>query len=952
MERVRQCPKLKRATEAILKAHSEGIQEGFTSTDKGPYQKHKAAILPAILPGGHVNTRNGKDKNRSITPSGFVGFDLDENTMEELRAFEKLVKSNRFKNIAFCARSVSGKLNGSLAVLMRVRFPASYQSAPKAILKRLGITRKTPWPEALQTINEAYHNAFTYLLKKKASINAGKAGKSIYNVRYLAHDPKAYHAPNAALFTLSMLDAVLAEMNTAGHVLKAGEVAVQIETDDALVYAEKYAEAKGYELRPGQRHHYFTQFAIACNLLGVPRQTVEHYAEQRIGKEVTSNCISYPYDSYQEAHGIWRHKLSTSTHQIIEGREGQKLSHIVTPEAILGKLLIAPTGSGKTWLIETIEGKKIIVCPTVALVENVKEEYPSAVPFTGSDRDVDAVRDAEFIATTYASFKRLAEVLDDKRGQFHVVVDEGHAFTSSTSAAYQLKQLTDVLTEGQTFKTFTIVTGTYLYNHHPVLRGMERIEVRIPQQKKTFEFVTATDVLKTAAQRIKASVAAGRFPLVLFNNKSEDGLLGTLKTLMDGTPGLRFFNANTKTDTEFQQIIKAGNIPEGITGLITTSVLKEGNNIYNQEDFDIIVVGAFHPSAIQQFSSRPRNAKSVHVAIIRSARREVATAGFDFRKTATWMEETNQQLCDELNTQDGLFTDQYRAEFKARQAVNNNPIFFDRGTLTYQVDFLALSYQAFNMERTAMNRNDSLMVAALESYGMTHQGITTDTTKQTAAEKQTAHQERQLAKEQKAAAYTEVLADLATEDAPLAIAESEMKSNAHNLTPAQRDVYGRFEQLAGICPNQTAILQQMEDTGPKKAGHDRLVKRLKIEAVRRDKAYMKSNRKFAIVLKAIHASFTPGQQLTSAEIAARVHAAFSLDSSLDLSHLEQQQRTDRYLKAARLFFDLRRKDRRNEAGKKVNAYEVCTLTFDELFKTDAKTRVQIAAIETADVVPF
>jgi hypothetical protein len=182
-DQVRTCPRIKAATEAILKDHREGILDGWKTIAKAGYQDQKTKTLPAVLPAGAINTRDTAQK-RTITPSGYVCLDLDENTPAELRSFAKRVKAGKFRNVALCALSVSGRLNGSLALFMRVRMPKSWKSTPQATRKALGLNKNAPWTDNLNTINEAYHRAFSYLFKTHAGINVGKAGKSIYNVRY------------------------------------------------------------------------------------------------------------------------------------------------------------------------------------------------------------------------------------------------------------------------------------------------------------------------------------------------------------------------------------------------------------------------------------------------------------------------------------------------------------------------------------------------------------------------------------------------------------------------------------------------------------------------------------------------------------------------------------------------------------------------------------------------
>ena len=129
-----------------------------------------------------------------------------------------------------------------------------------------------------------------------------------------------------------------------------------------------------------------------------------------------------------------------------------------------------------------------------------------------------------------------------------------------------------------------------------------------------------------------------------------------------------------------------------------------------------------------------------------------------------------------------------------------------------------------------------------------------------------------------------------------------------------------------------------------------LLKRLKVATVHRDKNYLATNRKFAIVLKAIDKAFNGCDLLSSQEIADKLRRCLALDKSFNLDYLEQEQRTDRYLNIARIFFELERKDSRDEAGQKVNSYTICPLTFDKVFNKLPKVRVQNSSLSTAYLI--
>lgn len=939
---VTSCPKLRRETERILQQHRAGIIAGWEGHDKGSYQADKVNSLPAITAAGVIDDKSLPVERLRFRPSGLLALDIDENTPDRLRDFYTQVSEGRIPYAAFAARSVSGALNGAFTLFVKVEYPTSLKRLSTRLKSLCGIAPREAEPAALNKLNAAYHKAFAYLLQRDAAITAGKAGQHLKSLRYLASDPQAYLNELAQPFGLARLEAILRQIEAAEEIAGYAVDALEIETTDAIDFAEQFAAAKGYRLVDGQKHEYLNRFAIACNLLGVPQSDAEAYAAGK-GVRVRSNCIAYPYRRYKESFGRWANKLAGANKpRIVRGQAGQRLTDLLRPDDVFDRWVIAATGTGKTYFIAQLPGRKVIVCPTLALVENVCREY-GAVKFTGATRQqVASVADAEFIATTYSSFRRLSAYLED-RADRRVFIDEAHSFASATSPGFQLKQLHEVLEMARTYKSVTLLTGTYIYVHDPYLRALERLHVDIPRPEKAFRIIAAADVIKTTAEAIKASISAGRFPLVLFNDKKEEGRLGTLQSLLCDIAGIEYFNANEKDNDEFNRVVTAGQIGPDVRGIVTTSVLKEGNNIYNPYHFDIIVVGAFHSAEIEQFAARPRRPASVNIAAVRSDKRKTDRRGFNAHRFAEMLEASAQAVCDELNLQDAKGdTDGYYLEFKARQAIKSNPIRQDNDG-RYLVDYLHLSNIVFCQQRTAENRNDELLLDQLGRYGIRAGQHEVDDREMSQAERQEAQQARTEARANKQHEYETVLAEL--EQDPQAYATAGEKVRQKKLSEPVRAAYKRFLVLHDLAPNKAEIIALLRRVGLKNSEFQLLRKRILIACLQRDAEWMESNRKLPIVLKAIRHAFAAAvencDRLSSEAIAERIATCLALDKGFDLTYLEETQRADRYLKIARLFYDVERCDSRNEAGEKVTTYKVCTLVFDELFNNNPKTRVQI-----------
>jgi hypothetical protein len=947
-------PGVKKATDRICTDHKEGIFEGFETIDKGQYQQDKTRKLSAILPAGQVDTRQSELSKIDFKPSGLICLDIDENTPDKLRQFYKSIptaSAGACTSIVLSALSVSGRLNGSFMILVRVQLPKRFNDIPKKLINKLNLKKTDPFAVTLDKLNKAYHQAFSHVLHKDG-INAGKAGKSIKNVRYLAHDPNAYFNNDAKELSFKWLLLVLGRMTEADQDVErfTGE-ALDITETDAIRFAERFAEKKGYQFVKGQRHDYLARFAIAANLLGLSKSEAEKYAENMIGGKITTNCISGPYSRYKDSAGIWAYKLEENKHRtIVEGQAGQKLSDLIKPDQIFDKWIISPTGSGKTFLVDQVEGRKVIVCPTLALVDDVCSQY-NAVPFVGSKKkDFQAIKQADFIATTYASFRKLSAYLWEFKDDIRIFIDEGHNMTASASPGFQLKQLHEVLTNAKQFKSVTLLTGTWLYNHDPYLKELDRIIVKIPRPDKKLFLVDCkgskhkktgeTKVLKTASEAIRRSISNGRFPLVLFDNTSEDGRLGTLKMLLNDVPGLRYFSSHTKQDEDFKSITEEGTIKDDVKGIVTTSVLKEGNNILNEKDFDIIIIGSYHSAQIEQFSNRPRQAKSINIYILRSDSRTTSDRSFSAQSFAAYIEKRAQTACDELNTPDYDLDDSemYAKELSVRQSVVSNPIRYDDDQAAYVIDYLHLSFITFAQQQKAEYRNDQLMIKNLAQYGIVFDSVLASDAIITTAEKDQAAALRKKAKEAEENEYNATLDLISKQADPAGYASQQINHKSDDLTKVQKIAFERFCRLYDLIPAAAGIIDQMRSIGPKKAKFVLFYKRLKLYLIRQDKSYMASNRNLAIILKAVDEKLPAGALLTSEEINERIRQLLKLDKGFDLSYLDADVRHTKHFQIAKLFVDLKRKDQRNSEGKKVVKYQICTLIFDGIINNTLQNK--------------
>jgi len=624
--------------------------------------------------------------------------------------------------------------------------------------------------------------------------------------------------------------------------------------------------------------------------------------------------------------------LYNDNRETIHLPEGKKLSTGITIEQTFDKILIAPTGSGKTFLVDTCKDWMIIICPTTALCENVADEY-GAYYFSAKeqhefDNDMDNLS-RKFIAVTYDSFKKLTGYLSGHENKFRVFIDESHNFT--LAANYRLKALTGVVELSKKYRSVTLLTGTYIPCFHPAIMKMQVIQVLQPRKEVKAELLECSDVLKGAQYLAQQSINSGHFPLILFNSKNTAGRLGTLKTYLKDL-NFAFFNADTKKEKDWQLITSKGQIAPNYQGMCVTSVLKEGNNIYNQYDFDIIIIGNFHSIEIEQFSRRPRQPKSLRIykLVGQSRTKQEQTTGV--YSLASNMLYKSIATCNELNTHDAVDFELMENEFYARQAIATLPINLNKDK-EYQTDFLRLSNFAFQLDTTQENRNIKLLQSRLSKYSIILNDSKQLDIEKDAIETELAKVSKDEAKAIKENQFDTLLADLEHKEI-FTLAINQLSYHSKVLSPIEKLVFKRIKSLANLMGSKEPVLNAIKDARLSDARFKLLRQREVIQLLKADDTYMASNRKFSIVLKAIYNKFKDGDKLGATAIRFKLIDVLKIDKGLDISRLEKGSLDSMNKKAIsilKLFFQIEIK-REMKRGVRILKYTLLATKRDNIIR--------------------
>lgn len=688
--------------------------------------------------------------------------------------------------------------------------------------------------------------------------------------------------------------------------------------------AVKYAiEKTGQGFVDGNKYLFVNRFSICANLLGIDQKLAREYVRlnyfDKSFFDGTCNAFESPYLSYGRFFGIWKYKVkelreSTLTTKI-QANKGQRLNDVIdinNLNNLKNSLIIAPTGTGKTYWISGLKHKRIIIVPTAKMVEQVAKEY-NATPFYAKAKG--DILHSDYIVTTYNSFAYVVKILDSKglTKNFIAYIDEFHNTTTSTSKDYQLKQLTQVVELLPKFKYWIAVTATQLYNFHPYFQNTPKYEISIPKAAKNAYFVDATNPVKSICDLVKMSVRNNRFAMVLHNNTSDTGSLHTIKTLLANVEGVAYFNSRTKDSHYFKELSNLSKLNPNIKALVCTTVIKEGTNINNNYEFDIIISGQFHPIEVEQFCNRPRKPKAVNIYILRPKQKDNSNkldVDFNSYKYAQLLKKQCNNRILELNNYDPYcYESQLLLERKVYNSINYLPL-KNIGT-KYQIDWLNFNNHIFKVERKIICENDKMMLDYLAKFNINIKRYIDLSDQIDSLLIETLKTEKKERKSQKQSKFYDILDNIDSGKTDLKDVTNFQLDTSKSLTKLERQTYKKYLYLKGVHLTKAQSISILNDVGYSDSKFNSVKQRLSIYQLKSSIEYMGSNRRLSVVLKAIFHHFKSSDSLTIDVIKERLKYCLSIDSSFDMSIFENTKRNDKVLNILRMFYDTKKVQKRN-----------------------------------------
>lgn len=404
-----------------------------------------------------------------------------------------------------------------------------------------------------------------------------------------------------------------------------------------------------------------TKFRISC-LIDKIQEDKEFIKESEI----------INYSSYKPS------KVYTIDKYISEDIEGLRMA---INKANEGKkvLLLAPTGSGKTYsIINTLKQlnyKAIFILPNSANVEQAMYEYGIQGAYDNLC-PLNAINNGNVVVMTWDKVSKLTETdLSDHI----IVIDEIHQTYTDTYREKAIKGLYDVC---KNFKGRIDVTATpnkldfEIYNNIIEYKQNNQIKYNVKLYKGT-DTKAIIDIL----------------------NKSNNGAF-----LMNDTKELKYIScmlnkksdvitADTKENSKLYEEIMTKSHMGDFEALLNTTTIVAGVNIKNPNISDIILVGIKDIGTIKQYVARFRELETVNVHIFNDYKDECKIDDIE-------------RLVSENIKKARILKDAYNlacngnSEFSTL-GLNINPInldtniYFNKDTNSYEVDTLYIKSQVY-----------------------------------------------------------------------------------------------------------------------------------------------------------------------------------------------------------------------------------------------------------------
>ncbi|SFH39092.1 BT4734/BF3469 family protein [Pontibacter chinhatensis] len=368
----------------------------------------------------------------------------------------------------------------------------------------------------------------------------------------------------------------------------------------------------------------------------------------------------------------------------------------------------APTGAGKTTLVKVLAAelgmKMDIIMPTTALV-NQQSEIPT---MTGSAKLTQELRDAEVIATTYNSIRKI-----EVRESQILVIDEAHSLVSDY--AYKRDVIRDIQNYIARYDYIIYLSGSMI----PLQGRYSDDNLLSFQKKNAFNYKYQIVDLRTLGNGVTdrdyflSSMHPDALNVYYKNDKAELDYI--YEYLSKQGYKVAYINSDNKDSTEYKGIVENQTLGNEYDVLLTTCLIQAGVNIKKLNKPVRITFGS-RCTLIDyvQFVARFRENNPAIFIVHSNKLGKLRVVANDDLKARVRSEIALLQKAEERNQERGIDWDNYH--HSVSKILNSNTLVFENLDGVYvQDDFLFL-YHAYEV----INSNITSNVRELKRYLSMH----------------------------------------------------------------------------------------------------------------------------------------------------------------------------------------------------------------------------------------
>ncbi|MCC0630788.1 DEAD/DEAH box helicase [Clostridioides sp. ES-S-0171-01] len=267
-------------------------------------------------------------------------------------------------------------------------------------------------------------------------------------------------------------------------------------------------------------------------------------------------------------------------------------------------LMIAPTGSGKTYSIintlKELDIKALFIFPNSANVQQAMVEYNIAGAYDKIPTK-HALGESNLVAMTWDKTEQL---LKEDLSEYIIVIDEIHQTYTDAFRSKAIKSLNNITNKCRGRLDITATPSKLefeIYNH--VIEYKQKIQTEY--NVKLYNKINVGKVIEILNNSNNAMLLKDSISTLNYISKKVNKKSGVVIS-------------DTKDTSKLYDRIVSYSDMEGYEVLLNTSVITAGVNINNPNVTDIIVIGEKDIGKIKQYVARVRGAKSINVHIFNS----------------------------------------------------------------------------------------------------------------------------------------------------------------------------------------------------------------------------------------------------------------------------------------------------------------------------------------------